>query len=232
VNEIFLGIDGEMTGTDSHRHCLIQIGVALSEDTIFNSLIGWREFEFEPESLRVIGRTAESVSLGPAADVVDSELVSWAKRHGLAGKKIIPVGWGVSYFDRPYILTSLPRFHALLHHHSVELNAVAYALAGSCTYLGEYVDFDCWKRMAKKVAYLQVLNATGIPPKDHDAADDAVMALLAWRWMRQIFAAQDPSSNQITAFHPAHSSGRSDNKPIEATLPNLESHHINSTANG
>ncbi len=190
MTEIFLGIDGEMTGTDSRRHCLIQIGIALSEELIFDSVIGWDRFEYEAESLCAIDRTLDSIHVGPTATEVDAALVEWTERNNLTGGKIIPVGWGVSYFDRPYIMDALPRFHSLLHHHSVELNAIAYALSGTCMYLGRQVDFECWKKMAKKMAFLQVLNARGVPPREHDAADDALLALLAWRWMRQVLSSQ------------------------------------------
>ena len=196
MTEIFIGLDGEMTGTELSCHSLIQIGAALSEEAIFGSIISWDTFQYDPESLRLIGRTVISVRSGPSAADVDDMLVNWLTKNNLIGKKIVPVGWGVSSFDRPFISKTLPRFHSLLHHHSVELNAVVYTLAGTCTYLGEQVDFSCWKRMAKKMAALTVLNATGIQPREHDAADDALLALLAWRWMRQVIAGQSiPSGN-------------------------------------
>ena len=182
----FIGLDGEMSGTDPGRHQLIQIGVSLSLTSYFESNIGWQSFEFEREALDAIGRCVSSVRAGPSAAQVDALLVEWMRLHGMADRKVVPVGWGVSYFDRPFIARALPRFSAMLHHHSVELNAVAYALGTTRSYLSRAVGFEGWKRMAKKIALLQILNTRGTAPNVHDAGDDAIAALLAWHWMTRV----------------------------------------------
>lgn len=185
---MFIGVDGEMTGTDPGRHSLIQIGVALSELDIFTSRIGWDRFEFEAESLAAIGILPEEITSEPKASAVDQTLVKWLAARGVEAGSVVPIGWGVSDFDRPFIRKTLPGFNRFLHHHSIELNAVVYSLAGTRMYHGEYVDFACWKTMAKQMATLALINERGAPPKPHDAADDAVLALLAWKWLRAIIA--------------------------------------------
>lgn len=185
---VFIGVDGEMTGTDPGMHSLIQIGVAVSELDVFTSRIGWEQFEFEQESLAAIGIRPDEIGTEPNAAAVDEALVMWLALRGIEPGTVVPIGWGVSNFDRPFIRKTLPGFHRFLHHHSIELNAVVYSLAGTRTYHSEYVDFACWKAMAKQMATLALLNERGVPPKPHDAADDALLALLAWKWLRAIIA--------------------------------------------
>jgi hypothetical protein len=114
---------------------------------------------------------------------------------------------------------SLPHFSEYLHHHSVELNAVVYSLAGTRCYLDSYVDFACWKKMAKKMAHLSVLNERGTPPKPHDAADDAVLALLSWRWLRAIIAESNENITPIGALYKeagnAQSSAEMNDKQVQ-----------------
>lgn len=188
MNVTFLGLDGEMSGTDPRRHALIQIGLALSEDDIFESNIGWAEFEYEEDALQAIDVVPAQIRQGPTALEVDARLVAWLDARGIGKGTIVPVGWGVSDFDRPFVVKTLPRFNEYLHHHSIELNAVVYTLAGTRRYLGADVDFAVWKKMAKKVAEFAVLNRRGTPPKPHDAADDALLAILSWKWLREVIA--------------------------------------------
>jgi hypothetical protein len=185
---IFAGLDGEMTGSDVNRHSLIQIGLALSESLVFESRIAWEDFEYDPAALNAIRVTPESICTGPSAEEVDSHLVRWLQSHGVAERSIVPIGWAVSDFDRPFVQKFLPRFYEYLHHHSVELNAVVYSLAGARKYLGETVEFSRWKEMAKKISMLAILNRRGLPAKEHDAGDDALMGLISWNWLRAIIA--------------------------------------------
>jgi hypothetical protein len=197
LNVTFLGLDGEMSGTDPRRHALIQIGLALSEEDIFESRIGWAEFEYEEEALLAIDVEPAQIVQGPVAAEVDARLVAWLDARGIGKGTVVPVGWGVSDFDRPFVHKTLPRFSEYLHHHSVELNAVVYTIAGTRRYLGADVDFAGWKKMAKKVAEFGVLNRRGSPPKHHDAADDALLAMLSWKWLREVIAVP---SDEVALF--------------------------------
>lgn len=205
MKTVFVGLDGEMTGTDAERHALIQIGVAFSEDDIFDSRIGWFRFEYEQEALDAIGFPRENVALGPSAEAVDMALVAAMEARGIQPGSVVPIGWGVSDFDRPFVRKALPRFNTYLHHHSIELNAIVYTIAGTRTYLGTRVDFVKWKKMAKKVAEYAVLNRRGSPPRPHNAADDALLALHSWNWLRQVIAV--PSS-EVAFFESAGACGQ------------------------
>jgi len=191
----FAGLDGEMTGSDVARHQLIQIGVALSEEDVFAARIGWPDFEYDPEALAAIGIAREDVPIGPDAGEVDRRLVAWLRSRGVEAGTLVPVGWAVSDFDLPFVRKTLPGFSAMLHHHSVELNAVVYSLAAAKPYLGERPPFATWKRMARRIPELRVLSLRGTPPKAHDAGEDALTSLMSWIWLRQIIA--DPSPGAI-----------------------------------
>jgi hypothetical protein len=52
----FIGVDGEMTGTDGPAvHQLIQIGVATTADEVFVSDIGYDEWRQNEDSMRIHG---------------------------------------------------------------------------------------------------------------------------------------------------------------------------------
>jgi len=194
---IFAGLDGEMTGSRVEQHQLIQIGLALSEDEVFCSRISWQSFEFDPEALEVIGVTEDEVRQGPTAEQVDDELVQWLKNKGIAEHSIIPVGWEVAAFDKPFIRKTLPKFYNYLHFHSVELNSVIYTFADVMPYQGTRPNSATWKKMAKVIATFNLKCETAKWPKSHDAGEDAVMGLITWKWLKNIIAASNPGMLEV-----------------------------------
>ena len=193
----FIGLDGEMSGTALTTHRLIEIGVAPPTGDVFDSMIGWPTgCAYEPEALRVIGRDASGLRLGPVAAEVDAQLVNWARAQGYVTGSMVPVGWGVSTFDLPFVVQTLPRFAEFLSHHTVELNALCYAAAGTGT--ADAVDvssggaFNRWRRAAKSAAEAALAEA-GHPPGWHRAGYDARASLEAWRWLTaRLATAQGP----------------------------------------
>jgi oligoribonuclease (3'-5' exoribonuclease) len=183
---VFGGVDGEMSGTDPCRHKLIQIGVALSELHVFSSRIGWQDAAYEVDALRAIGMSVEELADGPPAEEVDEQLVNWLLARDIQEHGIIPVGWGVSTFDLPFIMRQLPRFHAYLHRHAVELNSLVYFLGGTARYHGRLVTSAGWKQMAKRAAGSHVYYTQARQLKSHDAGDDALSAILGYGWLRDI----------------------------------------------
>lgn len=109
----FIGVDGEMTGTDGPGvHQLIQIGVATAPDEVFVSDIGYKEWSENPESMAVHGLSAERIRAARRADVVDAELCGWLGDKVVgSGRGLIAVGWNVAAFDLPYVRQYLPRLH-------------------------------------------------------------------------------------------------------------------------
>ncbi|MDW6003461.1 3'-5' exonuclease family protein [Vibrio mangrovi] len=192
MNLVFAGVDGEMTGSRVEEHELIQIGVALSESEVFCSRIAWDSFDYNPEALEVIGVTPESIKEGPSAAEVDEQLVQWLKDKGITERSIVPVGWEVAAFDKPFIRKTLPKFYQYLHFHSVELNSVIYTFGDIMPYQGVRPNSATWKKMAKFAATFNIKCEEARWPKKHDAGEDAVMGLMSWRWLRNILAAGNP----------------------------------------
>jgi hypothetical protein len=189
-----------MSGTLVTTHQLIQVGIALDEDEVFSSRIGWEEFEYEPEALAAIGLKPEDVRCGPPVAQVDEAAADWLSARNVEPGKLIAIGWGVTAFDLPFVITSLPRVTALLNHHSIELNAICHTLGGSKPYVGERPSAATWKQMAKHVAEAHLLLSKGLEPRWHDAGYDALASLIAWRWLRQVTA--DPLPGLIPASPP------------------------------
>lgn len=204
---IFIGLDGEMTGGDVKQHELIQIGVAISHDRIFSSRIGWQQFNFSQEALDVIGVQVDEIKQGPSAQIVDQALVEWVQAQNVEEHSLIPVGWAVATFDRPFIAKTLPKFYRYLHHHSVDLNSVVYTFGDIVPYINKRPDSSIWKKMAKEAAYYFLLCEEARKPKPHDAGDDALLSLLSWRWLRNVlvdFRANDlhVEKAEITLYGP------------------------------
>lgn len=74
----FIGVDGEMTGTDGPAvHQLMQIGVATSPDEVFVSDIGYNEWQQNEDSMRIHGFTPERIRAAPRPDTVDRDVTKW-----------------------------------------------------------------------------------------------------------------------------------------------------------
>jgi hypothetical protein len=182
-----VGLDGEMSGSDPQRHRLIQIGVAAVSSDAVSHRIGWPGCPFEPQALSAIGWTVAELAEGPPATAVDRTLVEWAVASGFGRESIVPIGWGVSTFDLPFVRRYLPEFSEYLSHHAVELNAVCYAIADVVPLDGVRPSFEEWRRAAKDAAEKR-LAAAGVPARWHDAGYDAQAALACWEWLRETLA--------------------------------------------
>ncbi|HVR07115.1 MAG TPA: hypothetical protein VMW75_03645, partial [Thermoanaerobaculia bacterium] len=95
---------------------------------------------------------------------------------------------GVTAFDLPFVITTLPLVTDLLHHHSIELNALCYSLEGAKPYAGRRPTAAEWKEMAKAVAATRLLLGRDLDTQWHDAGYDALTSLLSWQWLRQVIA--------------------------------------------
>lgn len=188
TERVVVGLDGEMSGVRPWQHKLIQIGACLAPGECFASDIGWDEFEYEPEALAAIGVTTDRVRAGPPATEVDDALHAWLVERGVGPRGLVAVGWRVSTFDIPFVLRTLPRVTGLLSHHTVELNAVCYTLAGTVSYQGGPRDAATWKALANRAAQAYLGALTGAPPAWHDAGFDASAAMAAWLWLRTVVA--------------------------------------------
>lgn len=199
---MLVGLDCETTGSIQSRHSLVQIGICLPSGEQFFSHVGWDVFEADPESLQVIRMSEDEIRRGPVALDVERDLIAWCESRGIGEKSLIPVGWGVSTFDLPFVAKTFPDFKKrYFSHRTVELNAICYALADVKCYHDELQDFDFWKRCAKKAAEFEANAAMKIVPDWHNAGYDAVTSLLAFEWLRKIVGHPSPSS---TKFIPPH----------------------------
>ncbi|HVO53062.1 MAG TPA: hypothetical protein VMT37_01475 [Solirubrobacterales bacterium] len=186
---VFAGLDGEMSGPDPGIHRLIQIGVALDDDAAFCSRIGWSDCRYEPDALAAIGLDPADLAEGPPCEEVDERLHRWLVEHGAAEGTVIPVGWGVSGFDMPFVVATLPRSHRLLSHRSVELNAVCHTFDGVLLGRDGPATAEAWKQRSKQEAERRLEDELGLAPAWHDAGYDARASLAAWRWLRGALAA-------------------------------------------
>ncbi|OOG43457.1 hypothetical protein [Rhodanobacter sp. C05] len=199
---MLVGLDCETTGSIASRHSLVQIGIYLPDGQQFFAQVGWDAFEADPESLEVIRMSEDDIRRGPAASDVERDLLAWCEGHGIGDKALVPVGWGVSTFDLPFVTKTFPEFRKrYLSHRTVELNALCYALAGVKTYNDELRDFDFWKRTAKWAAEFEATASMRITPDWHNAGYDAVTSLLAFEWLRKIMGHPAPSSAKFVLPH-------------------------------
>lgn len=181
----FIGVDGEMTGTDGPGvHQLIQIGVATAPDEVFVSDIGYKEWSENPESMAVHGLSAERIRAAPRADVVDAELCGWLGDKVVgSGRGLIAVGWNVAAFDLPYVRRYLPRFTSHLSGRSVDLNAVCFTFAGTAG-----SRWKSLKKRSKRFAEEQLGRVQW-----HDAGYDAAAALLCWEFFKRLSRREEGS---------------------------------------
>lgn len=174
----FVGVDGEMTGTDGPAvHQLIQIGVATAPDGVFVSDIGYDEWRQNEDSMRIHGFAPERIRAAPRPHVVDRNVTSWLSDKVVGAEKgLIAVGWNVCGFDLPYVRHYLPRLGSFISRRSVDLNAVCFTFAGDAG--------SRWKRLkkrSKRYAEERLGRAAW-----HDAGYDAVAALLAWEYFQNL----------------------------------------------
>lgn len=183
---VFAGLDGEMTGLDISSHKLIQIGIAFSKNDKYVSQIGWDKFLFDHKSLKVMGVDKDDVQKWKKPNIVDQEIVTWLKNKNIKKHSIIPVGWEVAAFDRPFVKKTLPKFYEYLHHHSIELNSISYTFGDTMPYFDSRPNSYYWKKMAKFAGVFSIKCEEARWPKNHDAGDNAIASLESWKWLRNI----------------------------------------------
>ncbi len=193
----FVGLDCKTSGPDVDTHRMIQIGVCICGDQVFSARIGWRDAQYDAESLRAIGIAPDDLHIGEPAALVDRALCAWLEQLEIAPKSVIIVGWGVSWFDLSFVTRTLPTFAStFLCHRSVEIDSLCHALDAAKTYNDQPKSFEQWKTMAQRVAEHHALLAYGRTPQWHDAGYGALMSWLSWRWLRQIIADPSPASGR------------------------------------
>lgn len=200
---VFVGLDGEMTGTEiTEGAWLCQIGVAADYYGTFAYDITVPKVAqslAQPQALAVNGFTPERMSAGTPQQEVDEYLYEFLLRIGGDPEKkvLIPVGWNVGAFDMPFVRRFLPRSYSLFSRRTVDLNALCYSMGGITPYQGGIPTHKGWKRLAKKKAEVILGTSYGdanwhdaewsrrsFEPNWHDAGYDAAASLVAWRWLR------------------------------------------------
>jgi hypothetical protein len=187
VKAVFVGVDGEMTGSSFRRHRLVQIGLATSLSSVFVHDIGWESFESEPEAMAVHGIGQDRICAAPPSAEVDDILTRWLDERGVQPGAAIAVGWSVTTFDLPFLGATLPRSYRHFHRHSVELNAVCYTFAPSVRVGDRLLSPAQWRDLASEQGRLRA-QAAGVRGDWHDAGFDAAAALGAWAWLRGLLA--------------------------------------------
>lgn len=187
--EVFVGLDCEMTGTRLDVHDVCQIGVYVPGHDPFVSDVRPRQPHiFDPKALGVNGFTRERLEAGPSASAVDGQLLAWLEQR-LGGAEAHPVGWGVSYFDMPFVRKALPETWRRLSRRSVELTSVCFVLAGkrevlTSGKLGQTLGWKGWKRASKRSAE-EHLAELYEQPCWHDAGYDAAASYCSYDFLRK-----------------------------------------------
>lgn len=184
---IFVGLDGEMTGTTkkgegqaSEKYQLIQIGLSVEAvgmpNATFVSDIGYASWNETKEAMEVNKFTAERIRAGPSGLKVDAEALTWLEsKLGSGIRDLHAVGWNVGSFDLPFVQKYLPNLGDRFSYRSVDLNSVVYAIVGP---EGTFEEYDGLKAKAKQYAEKELGEA-----RWHDAGYDAAASLLAFRFL-------------------------------------------------
>lgn len=182
---LFVGVDGEMSGTDIEKgHRLIQIGLSVMTDRGLESIsffirprngMVWSE-----ESAKIHNIPIETlIQHGLDEGIVDGALYDWLLLHGANPKqraKNIPVGFNIIGFDMPFIKMQLPKTYSLFSRRMADLNGMLWLLHGK-----NNKDMDSWKKMALDYAEI---NLPDFNP--HDAEWDAKRHLLCFEYLRSV----------------------------------------------
>lgn len=186
--DVFVGLDCEMTGTNIDVHDVCQIGVYVSGRELFVSDVRPSQPKiFDPDSLAVNGFTLRRLVVGPPAPEVDQRLVSWLNEM-LGNATAHPVGWGVSYFDMPFVRKALPLTWRRLSRRSVELTAVCFALAGKREMQptgrkAQVLGWKGWRRASRRYAEERLAHRFD-QPRWHDAGYDAGAAYFSYEFLK------------------------------------------------
>lgn len=176
---IYVGLDGEMSGTDlQHGSRLIQIGFALENGATYTSYINPGEMTWSEEAEGVHKISQDRIPEFPLALDVDQAVYTFLTIHGASQKKrgrTIPVGWNVGSFDMPFVKFSLPLSYTLFSRRVVDLNSLCFALDGL-----NNLNFDSWKKRSKEYAIEKIGYEDA-----HDAGWDARMSLYCFEFLKE-----------------------------------------------
>lgn len=185
---IFIGLDGEMTGTLTNVHQLIQLGLAIPGDMKRGQPqmskswdIGWDHPLLDPQAMAVNGFTIDRIEAAPRAEAVDAQILQWLDDRGVTERtSCIPVGWNVASFDMPFVRKTLPLTAELFSRRAVDLNALCFSLHR----WPDGQTWKAWKRWSKQHAE-ERLKEQGIAPQWHDAGYDALASLYEWEFLKR-----------------------------------------------
>jgi hypothetical protein len=187
--DVFLGLDCEMTGTTIDVYDVCQIGVYLADGELFVSDVRPSTPDvFDPDSLAVNGFTRERLEAGATATEVDERLAGWLNER-LGNATAHPIGWGVSYFDMPFVRKCLPETWRRLSRRSVELTAICFALAGKREMQpsgkrAQILGWKGWRRASRRYAE-EKLASVFDQPRWHDAGYDAGAAYYSYEYLKR-----------------------------------------------
>jgi hypothetical protein len=177
----YVGLDGEMTGnTGPSTFQLIQIGLA-SHDNTFVRDIGYQKgsYAYQKKALEICKFTLDRIERGRPPAEIDLEAVEWLDRHYPLPIVPWPTGFGVSYFDMPYVARYLPKTWARLGRPCADLRVMCQFLEEVCATRGTTErNFRYWMDGAKNHAKNRLER-----DDTHDAGFDARVALLSHRWL-------------------------------------------------
>ncbi|MDF3982164.1 hypothetical protein P3W23_09200 [Luteibacter sp. PPL554] len=142
-------------------------------------------------------RCGEDEAHGEYASTADRALAEWARMHAINPGCVVPVSSDPSMIEKTRICALLPRFSPYLHPQIIDLAGGFHLLAETRTYLGASLDYVGWDKVARTVANYELLNRRGVPVDPASAADAASVALLTWRWVKNVLAM---ASSEVALF--------------------------------
>lgn len=199
MTDVFVGLDGEMTGggrdpakRPAHKfYQLVQIGAAFRDDIgeyhMFYSPIGYDKWDEEPEAMEVHKMTADEIRASPRPQVVDAQLRKKFDEWGI--RRAIPVGFGVAGFDMPFVREYLPLSSQHLSMRSVDLTGIAFLLQEVTGH-----SFQSIKAASKQYALKKMPKPTETF-KWHNAGFDSLAALYAWEYFQRIVVVRETHKN-------------------------------------
>lgn len=182
--ERFIGLDIETTGSDVHKHGLIQIGVFVPDgdfrgDSFVSDVKPWPGVEIDAEASKIHGITFERMMAAPESFEVDEQLAHWLEEHGIDHSNGHVVGFNVGSFDMVFVRKYLPKTAARLSYRTVDLNAILFTIAE----WHPSEPFRELKRRAKRWAEAEVTTHFCRSPQWHDAGYDALASYECWRYL-------------------------------------------------
>lgn len=175
-----------MCGSELDRGAvLVQIGAAFEDGSSFGAVIGWLEGSYfaTERGMAAQGIDPTVIAAVYPSNVVDQRLFVWLVEglaaRGLGGdaKRLVPVGFNVGAFDRPFLRAFLPLGYALLRRRVIDLNAFCLTIAArGVVCQGSRPKWSGWKRLVQADAEAR-LRASGESAERHDARYEALCFL-------------------------------------------------------